>query len=115
MKLSTLEKHIEESCLSTPDLARLALSVTHQLHRRSTTLLAVIYDQTEKDLIERFSKEDLIQRAFQVALLTDTESKTETALKALASLVTDKCLQMNALDEFFDWQRCLKSYKKEEN
>ena len=112
MKLSTLEKHIEESCLSTPDLAKLAVLVTHQLHRRAATMSAIMFDQTEKDLVERFSKEDLIQRAFQTALLADTESNTETALKALASLVSDKCLQMEALDELFDWKRCLKTCKK---
>ena len=115
MKLSTLEKHIEESCLSTPDLAKLAVLVTHRLNRRAATMLAVMYAQTEKDLVERFTKEDLIQRAFQAALLADTESKTETALKALVSLVSDKCLQMEALDELFDWKRCLKNCKKEEN
>ena len=112
MKLSTLEKHIEESCLSTPDLAKLAVLVTHRLHGRAATMSAVMYEQTEKDLMERFSKEDLIQRTFHAALLADTEAKTETALKALASLVADKCLQMEAFDELFDWKRCLKTCKK---
>ncbi len=117
MKLSTLQKHISnsEAYLTTSELAELTLSTAEILNRRAFVLLSyAIEHQKKEDLVKNHTKEELIDRALQLALLADTEARTQLILQQLAYFVFDDWQQLKNLDSFFNW-RCLKKYKKEEN